>query len=67
MFNMASAMSNTGFFQGIMNKDTNNFVLWVLSLGMVIGRLEFTIIFIVMIKLFKDITKRKTYIKEDSI
>jgi len=67
LFDMASAMSNTGFSQGIMNKDTNNFVLWVLSFGMVIGRLEFTIIFIVIIKLFKDITKRKTYIKEDTI
>lgn len=67
LFDVASAMSNAGFSSGIMSKSSNNFVLWVLTFVMFLGRLEFTILFIVIIKVIKDILKRETYIKEDGI
>ncbi|WP_162146938.1 TrkH family potassium uptake protein [Acholeplasma granularum] len=59
LFDMASAMSNTGFTQGIMHRTTNNFTLWIFILGMFSGRLEFTIIFVTIIKIFKSIIKKE--------
>lgn len=65
LFDMASAISNTGFTKGIISSQSNHFVLWVIACAMFLGRLEFTIIFIVIIKIIKDLIKRDTYIKED--
>ena len=67
LFDVASAMSNTGFSKGIMSRSSNNFVLWVLTFAMFIGRLEFTIVFIVIIKVIKDLLKREQHMKEDGI
>lgn len=55
MFEMASALSTVGLSVGITSPDAPAMVLWVESIGMMLGRLEFFVIFFAGLKIIKDI------------
>lgn len=55
LFEYASALSAVGLSTGITAPDAPLGVIWIETLGMYLGRLEFFAIFYAIIKLFKDI------------
>ena len=54
MFEFASALSGVGLSCGITSPDLPNGVLWTLTIGMFMGRLEFLVIIYSISKLVKD-------------
>ncbi|AOY77948.1 TrkH family potassium uptake protein [Clostridium formicaceticum] len=65
MFEFASSLSTVGLSMGITSPDAPIGILWTQIIGMMLGRLEFIVIFFASIKLMKDIrfmflAKRKT-------
>jgi len=54
MFEFGSALGTVGLSIGITSADAPLSLIWVQTLGMFLGRLEFLIIFYSAIKLFKD-------------
>ncbi len=55
MFEFASALSGVGLSCGITSPSLPNGVLWTLTIGMFLGRLEFLVIIYSISKLIKDI------------
>lgn len=60
MFEFSSALSTVGLSMGIMNYDSPSVVLWVGSIGMILGRLE---IYVFFIALFRGSTDLKNKVK----
>lgn len=54
LFEFASALGTVGLSVGITAADAPAAVIWTETIGMMLGRLEFLIIFFAFIKLFKD-------------
>lgn len=54
MFEIASCLSTVGLSYGITSPTTPNFILWIMSIDMFLGRLEFFIIFYSIAKLYND-------------
>lgn len=59
LFEFASALGTVGLSVGIMNSSAPNFILWVGTIGMFLGRLEFYVIFIAISKIFLDASHKK--------
>jgi trk system potassium uptake protein TrkH len=59
LFEFASTLGTVGLSVGIMNASAPNLILWVGSMGMFLGRLEFYVIFIAISKVFLDISHKK--------
>lgn len=59
MFEFASALGTVGLSVGITSYLAHPIVLWTLTCGMFLGRLEIYIVFIAMIKFSSILTKRK--------
>jgi trk system potassium uptake protein TrkH len=55
MFEYASALSAVGLSVGITTPDAPLGVIWIETLGMYLGRLEFFVIFFAIIKIFRDV------------
>jgi len=55
MFEFASALGTVGLSVGITAADAPAIILWVETVGMLLGRLEFLVIFFAIVKIFKDI------------
>ena len=54
MFEFASAMGTVGLTIGVSTTNAPLHVIWTESIGMLLGRLEFFVIFIAIIKMLKD-------------
>lgn len=64
LFEFASALGTVGLSVGVATADAPASVLWVLIAGMLLGRLEFFVVIISAVKLFRDlpaITARSAY------
>ncbi|MBN2300358.1 MAG: TrkH family potassium uptake protein [Acholeplasmataceae bacterium] len=59
LFEFASALGTVGLSIGITGYTANPIVLWTLSIGMFLGRLEFYVIFVAIAKISLDLKKRK--------
>jgi trk system potassium uptake protein TrkH len=59
LFEFASALGTVGLSVGIMHASAPDFILWVGSIGMFLGRLEFYVIFIAISKVFLDMSHKK--------
>ncbi len=57
MFEFASALGTVGLSVGITGPDAPIPLLWTEILGMFLGRLEFFVVFVSIVKIFKDIFK----------
>lgn len=55
LFEMASCLSTVGLSVGVTSPNAPKVVLWVMSLAMFLGRLEFLVVFYAGIKIYKDI------------
>ncbi len=55
MFEFASSLGTVGLSVGITSPDAPSMVLWTETIGMMLGRLEFIVIFFASMKIFKDI------------
>ena len=55
IFDFAAAMGTIGLSSGIVNLETPKVVLWTMSAGMFLGRLEIIVIFLAFIQFFKDV------------
>ncbi|MDK2945584.1 MAG: trk/ktr system potassium uptake protein [Geotoga sp.] len=55
MFEYASTLSTVGLSVGLTAPDAPNNILWLQTIGMYLGRLEFFVILYAIMKLFKDI------------
>jgi trk system potassium uptake protein TrkH len=55
MFEFGSALGTVGLSIGIVGAEASNTILWTCSVAMFLGRLEFMIIFISIVKIFKDL------------
>ncbi len=55
MFEFGSALGTVGLSTGIVGAEASNTILWTCSAAMFLGRLEFMIIFISIVKIFKDL------------
>jgi trk system potassium uptake protein TrkH len=55
MFEFASSLSTVGLSVGITSPTAPSVVLWTEILGMFLGRLEFIVIYVSLIKIFRDI------------
>ena len=58
LFEMSSALSGVGLSTGICNPHAPSLVLWVLIVGMFLGRLEIIIVIIILIRTLKNIKRR---------
>jgi len=54
MFEFASSIGTVGISIGVSTTSAPLHVIWTESLGMLLGRLEFFVVFIAIIKLFRD-------------
>ena len=54
LFEFASALGTVGLSIGITGADAPASILWLETFAMVLGRLEFLVIFFALVKLFKD-------------
>jgi Trk-type K+ transport systems, membrane components len=54
MFEIASSLSTVGLSVGITSINASGVVLWTESIAMLLGRLEFFIIFYTIVKIIKD-------------
>ena len=57
MFEYASALSTVGLSVGITSPDAPTGVLWVETIGMFLGRLEFLAVLYAIAKIFRDVKK----------
>lgn len=55
MFEISSCLSTIGLSSGITSIDLPKGILWTMSTAMLMGRLEFLIIFYAIVKIYKDI------------
>lgn len=55
MFEFASSLGTVGLSVGITSPDAPALVLWTETIGMILGRLEFIVIFFASMKIIKDI------------
>jgi trk system potassium uptake protein TrkH len=56
LFEFASALGTVGLSVGLTSVQTPPFVLWTETLGMLLGRLEFFVIFIAFAKILRDLS-----------
>ncbi|WP_129595894.1 TrkH family potassium uptake protein [Anaerophilus nitritogenes] len=55
MFEIASSLGTVGLSVGVTSADAPSMVLWTESFGMMLGRLEFFVVFFASMKIIKDI------------
>jgi trk system potassium uptake protein TrkH len=58
-FEFGSALGTVGLSIGVISYHTKPVLLWVTTFGMLIGRLEFYVVFIALFKLYVDLFKKK--------
>ena len=58
LFEFASALGTVGLSVGITGAHAASGILWISTLGMFLGRLEFYVIFVAIVKVTTDLTKR---------
>lgn len=66
LFEFASALGTVGLSVGITGFHAHPLELWIATLGMFLGRLEFYVIFIAIAKMYMDITKKRNNEKKVS-
>ncbi len=59
LFEFASLLGGVGFSVGIISPTAPDLILWTGMAGMFIGRLEFTVIVVALMKLFLDIRRKE--------
>ncbi|MCF7924762.1 MAG: TrkH family potassium uptake protein [Candidatus Izimaplasma sp.] len=59
LFEFSSALGTVGLSVGIISYNSPSIMLWTSSIGMLLGRLEFYVIFVAIAKIVMDISKRK--------
>lgn len=60
LFEFASALGTVGLSVGVIGFNSPSFMLWTANFGMFMGRLEFYVVIVALVKIFMDVTKRKT-------
>jgi trk system potassium uptake protein TrkH len=65
MFEFASSLGTVGLSIGITSPDAPVVILWTQTIGMILGRLEFFVIFYSILKIINDIKLVKINYKED--
>jgi trk system potassium uptake protein TrkH len=55
MFEFASSLGTVGLSIGITSPDAPKVILWTQTMGMILGRLEFFVIFYSILKIIKDV------------
>ncbi|MDY0150992.1 MAG: potassium transporter TrkG [Candidatus Cloacimonas sp.] len=58
MFEFASSLSTVGLSIGVTTTAAPGLVIWTESIGMLLGRLEFYVVFLALIKIGKDVSQR---------
>jgi trk system potassium uptake protein TrkH len=64
LFEFASALGTVGLSIGLITPESPNIILWTTSVGMLLGRLEFYVVFIAITKLFLDIKDKKVQLND---
>ena len=64
LFEFASALGTVGLSVGITGFSAHPVILWTATLGMFLGRLEFYVIFVAIVKIYMDLTKKKKFDKK---
>lgn len=65
MFEFASSLGTVGLSIGITSPDAPVVILWTQTIGMILGRLEFFVIFYSILKIIKDMKLVRINSKED--
>lgn len=60
LFEFSTALSGTGLSIGITAETTNLAVLWILNVGMFIGRLEILVVFYAISRMVRDLLRKET-------
>ncbi len=58
LFEFASSLSTVGLSIGITGYNAHPVILWTSAVGMLLGRLEFYVVFLAIVRLTTDITKK---------
>ncbi|MDW7669215.1 MAG: potassium transporter TrkG, partial [Bacillota bacterium] len=65
MFEFASSLGTVGLSIGITSPDAPTVILWTQTIGMILGRLEFFVIFYSILKIVKDVKLSRIALKEE--